>query len=347
MVSAKRPDVEQRTASDTKNDSTELDAQTSKKRMRGFGFLQRMSSAKKSSEQDHPFKWDDCVVPAPSTKDVGPFTQSNWRGWVYDVDSRLCHSARQECGSTTLSPVPFESYVQQTFAAYDDTTVPQVLQPSFRLASGQAFLDNFASDRSHMLLPPILAQDSRSEDAAKLRLYSAPPPEWAPLSGSRAKRKGWKHNLMSHWVSMSDSGRQSSLQAPELEVQFGQVLHRETFYRGGWKQAPWRRRRPATASGTSGHNGRGHRRQVGEVEDGPPPIERVTSYRRIHTTSALDAQRGGRVTSPLFPAYLHNALQARAARDRQSYLALRVREQETQDDKDEVTEASDLYQSSG
>lgn len=276
------------------------------------------------------------TVPTPLTKskDRMPAANPHWRGWVYDVDSLLCCPSGGEADSETqrLQPVPFETYIQQTFGAYEDHRAPAELRPTFRLARSACFLDNFASDRSHMLLEPLPSDDPAFVlDSNARQLYRSPPPDWLPIAGPRAIRKGWKNNLMTEWVAMNvqrepASETLSRKSHPELSIQFGTVLTEEDFFCGQWQQLRWKRRRPATANKANDkEKGRRRRREV-DTDDStgtPPSIERVTSHHHICTLPAKERSRGGRVTSPLFPAYLHQALEARAARDRQSYLLLK------------------------
>ncbi|CAO1614846.1 unnamed protein product [Parajaminaea phylloscopi] len=325
-----------------------VERSTPKQRTRTLSLFRR-SSASKKAEASQPktkglFFHGFHIPPAPDEASSLSRVGSNapWRAWVYDVDSFLCDPAAGESGGDVpLRPVPFETYVHRTFGAFGSAQVPEELKPMFRLARSGCFLDNFASDRSHMLYP--------AQDAVKARRgvgfvfeqqYMSPPPPWSPIAGSRARRKGWSNNLMSEWVAMSPSRAGEGpwpSPPPELAVQFGEVLPPAAFYRGGWEQIRWRRRRPMNSPRKSGeniqrqrpHGGAEGREAKAGPENGigeePPSIERVTSHHRMRTLSGTtDGQRGGRVTSPLFPAYLHEVLEARAAQKRQSYLMLKV-----------------------
>lgn len=159
--------------------------------------------------------------------------------------------------------------------------------------------------------------------------------------------------MMRSWVDMSTvrfasapseeaeaDAELEELTPADMKVQFGKVLDRDHFFKGAWEMAEWKR-------SESAGKGRKGRKSAAVVvrEEQPPSIERVTSYHRRHRArqrsasepekqgNAVDdeagagaggAVRGGRVTSPLFPAYLHDVLQARATRKRESYLALKV-----------------------
>lgn len=74
---------------------------------------------------------------------------------------------------------------------------------------GEVFLDQFASDRSHMKLEPSDVDSTVSAPA-----YRSPPPEYPPLRGNKAMTA---NNLMSSFVSMDSS------------TGFGQVMDLDEF----------------------------------------------------------------------------------------------------------------------
>ncbi|KAJ7470614.1 N-terminal glutamine amidase-domain-containing protein [Mycena latifolia] len=98
------------------------------------------------------------------------------QNWIYDFDTRLA------------VPCLMKDYLHLTFR--DD--VPRSYQSLFRTIPGKTFLENFASDRSHML----------SESLLESSLYRSPPPYYAPLRGSNATIA---NNLMRSFVSMVSS----------------------------------------------------------------------------------------------------------------------------------------------
>ncbi|VDB99953.1 unnamed protein product [Peniophora sp. CBMAI 1063] len=106
--------------------------------------------------------------------------------WIYDMD-------------TTLSlPCEARDYLSQTFmpCSYKYTS-------RFRVVPATVFLDEFASDRSHMLASqPYEPQ----EDMAKECEYKMPPPQCPPICGSNARLKGVRHNLMTHFVDVTVKG---------------------------------------------------------------------------------------------------------------------------------------------
>ncbi|CAO1636309.1 unnamed protein product [Jaminaea pallidilutea] len=253
-----------------------------------------------------------------------------WQAWVYDVDSLLCSPS----SSASPTPVPFETYVSRTFGPHPGhLPAPSELQPTFRLSNATAFLDNFASDRSHML----------HEGPQGYKEYSCQTPSWPPIVGHRAKRKGWDNNLMEQWVNMksgtaasgaipaSGSASAGDLTHAELKVQFGTVIERDQFSRGHWRVTEWKRRpvpQPGPVAKDQQRRGKMtleeskgvNRNGAKVISNEEDEASRILSS--ASPTSPSTPHRGGRVTSPLFPAYMHGVLQARAERQRESYLAL-------------------------
>lgn len=248
----------------------------------------------------------------------------SWHAWVFDIDSVLCHPPDQK---TPPRCIPFNLYMDKTFSAQSS---PQDYRPMFRVCRADAFLDNFASDRSHMLMD--------NSD------YASPPPIWPVIAGPRAKRKGWTNNLMDKWVQV-DSESTPQTTATSTKYQYGRVMDLNTFAAGDWDIPEWRSKRRPT-------------RKTAPVTDDsldePPSIPRITSWTLPSTVTLpgtqstidvssinfgidanssppIEPRKGGRVTSPLFPAYMHAVYQHRAARKRDSYLALREATRNQQD----------------
>ncbi|KAI6005475.1 N-terminal glutamine amidase-domain-containing protein [Pisolithus albus] len=98
--------------------------------------------------------------------------------WIYDLDTRL--------------PVPshWEEYLGQTFP--DHSNLPVRFQSFFRVVPCKVYLDNFASDRSHMVIV----------DPSHGPRYLAEPPPYPCICGSLAAAQGVSHNLMSDFVHM-------------------------------------------------------------------------------------------------------------------------------------------------
>ncbi|RDB24108.1 Protein N-terminal glutamine amidohydrolase [Hypsizygus marmoreus] len=115
--------------------------------------------------------------------------------WAYDFDTQLD------------LPCTLEEYLNKTFMDVDPR-----FQSLFRVIPGNVFLDNFASDRSHMLL----AFDNSIGGPLQ---YSSPPPLYAPICGAVAAKRGITHNLMSSFVSMDQN-----------EESYGIVLDRQALY---------------------------------------------------------------------------------------------------------------------
>ncbi|XP_006458497.1 hypothetical protein AGABI2DRAFT_64499 [Agaricus bisporus var. bisporus H97] len=147
---------------------------------------------KVAREPGAPVLWDyHVILVLESTKafkaansDCENETQTA-RSWVYDFD-------------TLITPVPCTWLVSEVrgVAPY---IYPLMLKENsmFRLIPGSIFINYFASDRSHMLIP------DQGREAA---IYISPPPEHAPLCGAEARKAGVKNNLMERFVTMDASG---------------------------------------------------------------------------------------------------------------------------------------------
>ncbi|KAI0035960.1 N-terminal glutamine amidase-domain-containing protein, partial [Vararia minispora EC-137] len=90
------------------------------------------------------------------------------RSWVYDVDSTL------------PVPCPADVYFPDTFRPCAER-----YESLFRVIAAREYLDNFASDRSHMLA------------------YHSPIPRYPSICGPIASARGVRHNLMEDFVDMS------------------------------------------------------------------------------------------------------------------------------------------------
>ncbi|KAI8998996.1 N-terminal glutamine amidase-domain-containing protein [Trametes punicea] len=143
--------------------------------------------------------------------------------WVYDLDTTL--------------PVPcaWRDYIVGTFPYALDRRladhIDQRFHSLFRVIPADVYLDHFASDRSHMIVPAStsalthaakdLAEgggDSHSDAASTLNgterpgrfdepaedgsRYSMPPPPYPPLRGAKARALGITNNLMESFVAM-------------------------------------------------------------------------------------------------------------------------------------------------
>ncbi|THH08212.1 hypothetical protein EW145_g2854 [Phellinidium pouzarii] len=130
--------------------------------------------------------WDYHVILALRPRHSGP--AAGRRVWVYDMDSRLD------------VPCSLEDYISLTFpyataeAAGAGWTVSDAYRSMFRIVDGEEYLQNFASDRTHMLaLEPGLPR------------YLSPPPQYGCLQGAKAKSSGISNNLMSSFVCVDDT----------------------------------------------------------------------------------------------------------------------------------------------
>ncbi|KAF9501004.1 hypothetical protein BDN71DRAFT_1501767 [Pleurotus eryngii] len=143
----------------------------------------------------YPVVWDYHVVMAlrlrtasssglqqsDGADDLGDTTGAICRCWVYDFDTRLG------------LPCPAERYITQSFCP-----CPARFQSMFRVVPGQDYIDYFASDRSHMLLP----SPSQLQIEGQRPEYSKPPPDHPCLVGKKAAEAGVTNNLMQSFVSM-------------------------------------------------------------------------------------------------------------------------------------------------
>ncbi|KAH7107435.1 N-terminal glutamine amidase-domain-containing protein [Auriculariales sp. MPI-PUGE-AT-0066] len=101
---------------------------------------------------------------------------SSKRSWIYDMDSTL----QQPCLA--------REYLSKTFK--NQTALELRWRSSFRIVSAGDYLENFASDRSHML---------KNVGNTEEMEYIAPVPPYDPIRGPLAQVS---HNLMSDFVCM-------------------------------------------------------------------------------------------------------------------------------------------------
>jgi len=105
--------------------------------------------------------------------------------------------------------------------------VGQSFHSLFRVIPAAAYLDHFASDRSHML------DDALSPEPS----YKMPPPAYAALCGRKAEQLGIFHNLMESYVSMSLSDPdkpalgQADASVEETSKVYGEVMDMTGFMR--------------------------------------------------------------------------------------------------------------------
>ncbi|KAM0792074.1 hypothetical protein ACM66B_004778 [Microbotryomycetes sp. NB124-2] len=110
---------------------------------------------------------------------------------VTDQDSALLgHPLLSEYVHETFRPDLFERQVLSTD-----------LQSCFRIVPAQAYLDNFASDRSHMLR-------QRSDCSTELE-YVHPPPVHDPICGRLARERGETNNLWTRFLDMRTGDEQA------------------------------------------------------------------------------------------------------------------------------------------
>ncbi|EPQ26141.1 uncharacterized protein PFL1_06349 [Pseudozyma flocculosa PF-1] len=157
------------------------------------------------------------------------------RTWVYDPDSRLSYTPAQledlkQAGPSlpVPQPVPLHDYLDGTFkpALVVQDLVQPHLRSCLRIVDAKDLLAHFASDRSHMLLPPIAA-------TGQAETWSSPPPPWPPLVGHLAKAAKVTNNLMERYVAMSPPVSSNNA-ANDGDAAYGQVLDDLSFFSGGW-----------------------------------------------------------------------------------------------------------------
>ncbi|KAF9646275.1 hypothetical protein BDM02DRAFT_3130510 [Thelephora ganbajun] len=149
-----------------------------------------------------PIVWDYHVVlvlrPLFSSRDdMDDGKNSRTGSLIYDLD-------------TTLDlPYDAQYYLKQTF--------PYIAEPSgldaeyHRIIPGDVFITDFASDRSHMVVPiSEISASSVPDDATEVQnlstsvVYKAAPPLYPPIAGVRARENGIVNNLMTDFVDMSN-----------------------------------------------------------------------------------------------------------------------------------------------
>ncbi|KAF8610784.1 hypothetical protein BDV93DRAFT_517883 [Ceratobasidium sp. AG-I] len=142
------------------------------------------------AELGSPVVWDYHVIMILVAKSKDEVPESN-NVYVVDFDSTLGKiSSWEEYTSKTFKPELFEN------AIFD-----QGLQSMFRVISSKHFIEQFASDRSHMM------KDTGIEGPIE---YKMPPPPYQPIIGPEASGKGVTNNLMTEYVSMAGEGAPNS-----------------------------------------------------------------------------------------------------------------------------------------
>jgi len=80
----------------------------------------------------------------------------------------------------------------------------------FRIVPGDAFITDFASDRSHMVVPASEKSESsvaectaEAQNPSASVVYYVAPPLYPPIAGVRAREKNVVHNLMTDFIDMN------------------------------------------------------------------------------------------------------------------------------------------------
>lgn len=240
------------------------------------------------------------------------------KSWVYDFDSRLSlptSSPSTKEGGRRV--VQWDEYHRSTFPT--NGSVPEHFRPVFRSVPANDFLAHFASDRSHMLVS--------SPSTGVAPQWSSEPPKWGLIVGSEAKKLGVVNNLMERYVHVGED-----LDVGEIEHGYGVVWDGTTWLSSG--HVP--RQTGKLGSSISGTDTASERKRpsgsvtgglAGQAPAAPACITRPTAQDALgekHSSSSSSVAptanegerekrpKGGRIASPLFPAYLHASQQHRS-----------------------------------
>ncbi|KPV75681.1 uncharacterized protein RHOBADRAFT_43103 [Rhodotorula graminis WP1] len=191
--------------------------------------LFQQQASHQGPDQGHYVVWDYHVVAVAMERAGGePQQVAPERVVVLDRDSRL--------GAV----VPMREYVAQTFRPdlFRDGVLEPTLRSRFRVVPGKTFLESFASDRSHMLVPPSTAADAAPLPSTRIPRpdsparpaqpqYLKPVPPYPPICGSAAAACGETHNLWTRFLDMRLPGereRGASRGLADDEGRYGRVL---------------------------------------------------------------------------------------------------------------------------
>lgn len=253
-----------------------------------------------------PVIWDYHVVAVASchlvplqqlSRDTSGFAvpeRGGWsRSWVYDFDSRLSHPGPE--------PVEWTEYNSHTFG--EQTAVAEHFRARFRSVPAKLFEAHFASDRSHMRYDPPQPDG---------RLWHAEPPMWELIVGVEAGKEGIKNNLMEKYLDMTLTGG---------DERYGRVWEGKDWL--GGECVPRGRvlggsigavTSLGSAEGIgSGTNGAGSRTLVNR-QSSPAAASATAMQPTVAQPTEnvrMQGRMGGRIASPLFPAYLHASQQHR------------------------------------
>lgn len=328
VLSVKQTIAEPQPASSSSSSPPPLDASSHKRR--ASLFRRSTSSLRPSAAEVAP--------PLPTSRPGTPSASPT--AWVYDADSLLCGFDPKSATPAALAPCALDAYIHGSFQP--DADVEVRYRPTFRVVPAALYLKYFSSDRSHMRLA------SAAPDAEVA--WAATPPAWAPLAGEGARSEGDLNNLFERYVDLNDA----------RDARYGSVLgaaafHSAAWLRGGLGMQPGRslldlpppvdvwRAPPSRAQAVISEV---LARQPDEAEStsdsipSTPPLAPNWQTRHFATPPARLAspsagaddadttprRRGGRIASPLFPAYAAAALASRAGRARGSYMGFEAAE---------------------
>ncbi|KAF8528220.1 N-terminal glutamine amidase-domain-containing protein [Hysterangium stoloniferum] len=132
---------------------------------------------KLATDPIYPVIWDYHCILVLKPLEPGPASSV----WVFDYDSRL------------EMPHRWPDYVDSTFGAEMQVSIPEQFRSFFRIIPASLYLEEFASDRSHML------KLDTSEGGLQ---YVATPPVYPCIVGRQALSNNTTNNLMSTFVNM-------------------------------------------------------------------------------------------------------------------------------------------------
>ncbi|KAI5480978.1 hypothetical protein MNV49_006788 [Pseudohyphozyma bogoriensis] len=133
--------------------------------------------------------------------------QGNYVIWDYHAVVAVVEDGKVDVldrDSLLGTRVPLQDYLAFTFGS----SIPSEFASRVRIVPAKDFLENFASDRSHMLRSEIA--DPSNPSAAQSETdstspYLQPPPPYPPICGIGAKSRGLPNNLFSHFLDVGET----------------------------------------------------------------------------------------------------------------------------------------------
>ncbi|KAL3918904.1 MAG: hypothetical protein SGARI_007334 [Bacillariaceae sp.] len=168
-----------------------------------------------SSNRDKPIFWDYHVILLSTRSTSCNSSSGNDEGSNdrYNSEQTMTMSQIWDIDSHLPCPCPFPQYVQEVFLRHERW--PSKYQPYFRVVDALVFLENFSSDRSHMMIN------------AETGEWSAPPPEYECIrvkEDSANTLKGYMTIVEEEVRGGSGKGGNGEGNSDETTNKFGQVL---------------------------------------------------------------------------------------------------------------------------